>query len=102
MKTLPTNNRLSIAVLAAVTFAAPVLAQDANKRVEQYACKDVMREGGSARDVAIAFLHGYLLGKTSQSAFNVETLQKQTDTFLDRCLSNPNEMAVEAMAFVKK
>ncbi len=99
-------NKLSKTLLAAVIlvalFSVPVNAQDAGRTVEQYACKDVMRESGSARDVAIAFLHGYLLGKTTASAFNVEALQKQTDAFIDRCLNNPNEKAVEAMASTKK
>jgi hypothetical protein len=57
--------------------ASPVgaWAQDANGRtVEQYSCKDVMREHGNNRDVTIAFLHGYLLGKSGRSTFNIEDL----------------------------
>ncbi len=61
-----------------------------------------MRESGSNRDVSIAFLHGYLLGKSGGSEFNIETLAKQTDAFIDRCLENPGEKAIDAMAQVKK
>ena len=61
-----------------------------------------MRESGGNRDVAIAFLHGYLLGKSGGSAFNVETLRKQTDAFIDRCLDNPAQRAVDAMGVAKK
>lgn len=80
----------------------PVQAQDTNERtVEQYACKDILRESGSNRDVAIAFLHGFLLGKSGGSKFNLETLKKQTDTFLERCLENPHDKALDTMMKVK-
>jgi hypothetical protein len=49
----------------------------------------------------IAFLHGFLLGKSGSSKFDVEVLTKQTDAFIDRCLSNPDEKASDAMLKVK-
>lgn len=73
-----------------------------DRTVEQYLCKDVMRESGNNRDIAIAFLHGFLLGKTNASNFNLEVLERQTDAFIERCLSNPNEKAVDAMVAAKK
>ena len=77
-------------------------AQDANSRmVEQYSCKDVMREQGSNRDVTIAFLHGYLLGKSGRSTFNIDDLHKQTSAFIEYCLDNPGERAVDAMTKIK-
>src|SRR5450432_3972261 len=66
--------------------------------IEQYACRDVMRESGGNRDVAIAFLHGFLLGKSGSSKFNVDDLRKQSDDFIERCLNNPDEKAVDAMS----
>ncbi len=91
----------SIIVLSALPVPA-ALAQDTNERtIEQYACKDILRESGSNRDVAIAFLHGFLLGKSGSSKFNLETLKKQTDAFLDRCLENPHDKAVDTMMKVK-
>jgi len=90
---------------AAIMLAANPIgawAQDANGRtVEQYSCKDVMREHGSNRDVTIAFLHGYLLGKSGRPTFNVEDLHKQTSAFIEYCLDNPGEHAVDAMAKIK-
>lgn len=78
-------------------------AQPASERaVEQYSCKDVMREAGADRDVAVAFLHGFLLGKSGSSKFDLITLSKQTDDFFERCLSNPNEKAVDVMMNIKK
>jgi len=92
------------AFLIAAAFAAnPLSAQDAGERsTDQYACKDVMRESGSNRDVAIAFVHGIFVGKSGGTKFNIETLKKQTDAFIDRCLENPSEKAMDAMAKVKQ
>ena len=85
-------------VSAAMLAAAPGYAQDTGDRtIEQFACKDVMRDSGTNRDVAIAFLHGYLVGKSGSSKFNLEALKKQSDLFIDRCLDNPGEKAVDAM-----
>src|SRR5690242_8709089 len=67
-------------------------AQDTAKRtIEQYGCKDVMRESGTNRDVAIAFLHGYLLGKSGGSSFDLQTLRRQTDVFIENCLDHPGD-----------
>jgi HdeA/HdeB family len=100
-----TSTRTILAAMAALVVVAnplAVLAQDKSVRaVEQYACKEVMRENGSNRDTAIAFLHGFLLGKSGGSEFNLEKLTTQTDAFIDRCLNNPNEKAMDAMAKVK-
>jgi len=60
-----------------------------------------MRENGTNRDVAIAFLHGFLLGKSSGSKFDLDKLHNQTNEFIERCLDNPTENAVEVMSKVK-
>ena len=94
---------LAVAIVStAAVAAATVAAQDPSDRtVEQYACKEVMRETGSNREVAIAFLHGFLLGRSGSSKFNIDALHKQTDAFIDRCLENPAEKAIDAMMNVK-
>jgi len=60
-----------------------------------------MREHGSDRDVAIAFLHGFLLGKSGGSKFDLEVLHKQTKEFIERCLDNPKDRAIDVMSKVK-
>jgi hypothetical protein len=86
--------------IAAIPVAA--VAQDAsNRTVEQYTCKEVMRESGSGRDTAIAFLHGFLLGKSGGSDVNLEAMAKQTDAFIDHCLDNPSDGAMDAMVKAK-
>ena len=88
--------------LLGIVGAMPGFAQDNSERaVEQYACKDILRENGSNREVAIAFLHGFILGKTGSSKFNIEAMTKQTDAFLERCLENPHDKAIDAMLKVK-
>lgn len=91
------------AMLAAATAQAQDKTQDAGARtIAQYTCKDVMRESGGNRDVAIAFLHGFLLGQSGGSAFNVETLRRQTDAFIERCLDNPGLRAADVMTEIRK
>ncbi len=61
-------------------------------------CKDVMILSGSDRDTTIAFIHGYLLGKSGSS--KVDDLDKLTDTteaFLNKTLDEPNAKAVATM-----
>ena len=80
----------------------PAAAQDPKDRsVEQYLCKDIVRESGVDRDVAIAFLHGFLLGKSGSSKFNLDVLHKQSNDFIERCLDNLAERAVDSMSRVK-
>lgn len=95
---------VAVAALCAVS-TGPAAAQEqagAGRSIEQFACKDIMRDSGADRDVAIAFLHGYLLGKSGRSSFDTERLRAETDAFIDRCLDNPNEKAEQAMLAVKK
>ncbi len=61
-----------------------------------------MRESGANRDVAIAFLHGFLLGKSGASNFNVEILRKQSDQFIETCLEKPGDKAVNVMSAAKR
>jgi hypothetical protein len=99
------NNSSTMIAVATVILSAALgsaLAQDNGDRTtDQYTCKDVMRESGTNRDVAIAFVHGYLLGKANATKFNIEELEKQSDAFIDFCLNNPNEKALDAMAKLK-
>lgn len=90
-------------VLSLLLAAETALAQvDKNRTIEQYECKDVIRDSGANRDVAIAFLHGFLLGKSGGSSFDLAALHKQSDAFIERCLDNPKEKAVDAMSAVKQ
>jgi len=92
-----------VATLTLAFSAAPTFAQaGADRTTDQYLCKDIMRDGGGNRDVAIAFIHGVLLGKSGDTKFNLETLAKQTDSFIDHCLDHPNDKAMDAMTKIKK
>jgi hypothetical protein len=87
-------------LLAGLSYA--FAQQGTSRTVEQYLCKDVMREHGDNRDVAIAFLQGYMLGKIGSSSFDLDALHKQTTDFIEYCLDHPAEKAADAMAQVKK
>jgi len=104
-----TKQLFVVAALATATMTGSVQAQtpapaqdQGDRAIEQYACKDILRDSGANRDVAIAFLHGYLLGKSGGSKFNLDKLRSQTDAFIERCLDNPAEKAEQAMITVKK
>ena len=60
-----------------------------------------MREDSTSRDAAIAFLDGFLLGKSGQSSYNVGALAKQTDAFIHHCLDNPTDKAIDALINAK-
>ena len=94
---------VTAAIMVATAIAVgPASAQiQADRSVDQYLCKDIMRESGSGREVPIAFLHGFLLGKSGGQNFNVDLLLRKTDAFIDYCLENPNVKAIDAMMKVK-
>ena len=90
-------------LIAVLCWTGASSAQTTSDRaVEAFTCKDVMREPNSSREVAIAFLHGFLLGKSGGSKFNVEVLEKQTNAFIEQCLDDPKGNAVDVMARVRK
>jgi hypothetical protein len=96
-------NILAAAVIfGAATMSATAQDSGADRTVDQYTCKDILRENGAPREVAVAFLHGYLLGKEGGAKFNIETLLKQTDAFIDHCLDNSKDKAIDAMMKAKK
>jgi len=80
--------------------ALPASAQPLS--VDSFTCKDVMRSGDTDRDTTIAFLHGFLLAKSGGTTIDVEAMSKQTDAFIERCLDEPAEKALDSMAAVKK
>lgn len=92
---------LAAAILqAGLALSSAVAQNDKDRAIEQYTCKDIMRESGASRDVAIAFLRGFLLGKSGSTKFNLDALHKQSDEFIERCLANPDEKAMDAMSKV--
>ena len=91
--TVNRNGAIALALLSAsICGVGPARSQASSEReVERFTCKDVMREPNTSREVAIAFLHGYLLGKSGTSKFDVDLLKAQTDSFVDQCLDHPAE-----------
>ena len=94
---------LAAAILMTVLLCVnSALAQNQSDRVvELFTCKDVMRQPNTSREIAIAFLHGYLLGKSGISKFNVEELESQTNAFIEQSLDNPQSKAVDVMSKLK-
>lgn len=99
-------NRLVSTVLISTSLAmfslAGTAAETNDKNLNDYSCKDVMRFSGEHREVAIALLHGYFMGKQGTTAFNTDTLSARTDRFIDHCLDNPAVKALDSMAKASK
>ena len=87
---------------AAQQSAKAAAKSDQSDDLERYLCKDVMRMTGEDRIIATAFLHGYTLGKKSSTKYVPAELSKITDSFVEHCLSNPNDKALQAFTKLAK
>ena len=67
--------------------------------ISHYLCKDIMRMTNEERAVSMGVLHGYRLGKKSETSFVSEELAKVSNDFVEYCLDNPHEKALAS--FVK-
>ena len=86
-----------------IAFSGIAFGQDGNmKDLNDYLCKDVMRLSGSDRDVAIGVFHAFILGKKGTTKFDVPKLSDATDEFVERCLANPDDKALEVMEKLTK
>ena len=66
--------------------------------LSSFSCKDLMRYDTPDRDIAISFIHGYLLGKKGTPQYAADALGKATDAFIEHCLDNPKDNALKVMA----
>lgn len=72
------------------------------KNINNFTCKAIVRANDFDQDAAIAFMHGYLLGKSGKETFDSEKLGLASDVFIDTCLDNPNSIAIEVLAKIVK
>jgi hypothetical protein len=92
----------TVALLSGTTAAALADEPATKKDLSEYRCKDVMRLSGSEREVSLALVHGYRLGKIGTTQFDVEVLSDLTDRFIDYCLDNPTDNALAAFEKLAK
>lgn len=84
--------------ISAIFALAPAAAQPKTEvTIDRYSCRELLRESGTDRDVAVSFIHGYILGKAGATKLNIETVRKHTNQFIERCLDNPQAGALETM-----
>lgn len=76
-----------------ISFAA----EEEQSNINSFLCKDILRVAGDERDIAVAFMHGYLLGKSGKETFNRPTLSAATDGFIEACLDNVDAVAVKTL-----
>ena len=91
---------LVTAAVASMLFvgASAVNAEEASAQrdLNNYTCKEVMRSSGTERELTLAFVHGYRLGKKGATQYDVEALSAITDKFIEHCLDNPGDKALPA------
>ena len=98
MKTI--KSFISVVTVSAVVSLGTVGVAHAGeemKNINEFKCKDILRTSGEDRDIAVGFLHGYLLGKSGKETFNKEKLMKATDGFIEACLDNTGAVAVKTL-----
>ena len=75
---------------------------DKTEDLEGFLCKDVVRMTGEDRVIALSALHGYTLGKKGTTKYVPAELSKTSDAFVEHCLSNPNDKALQAFTKLAK
>jgi hypothetical protein len=87
------------AAIATVLFAGgtAIASEDLSddRDLTTFHCKDIMRLSGSERENTLALAHGFRLGKMSTTKYEIEDLSDLTDRFIDYCLDNPDDKAME-------
>jgi len=90
----PTVAVLALFVISSATGAAEPT--ETKRDFGTLACKDMMRLSGNDREIALAFAHGYILGRKNTTQYDVEALAQVTDQFIDYCLDHPAENALKS------
>ena len=75
---------------------------DKTDYLDSFLCKDIMRMSGDDRIIATSVLHGYTLGKKGTTKYVSAELSKITDSFVEHCLNNPNDKALQAFTKLAK
>lgn len=85
-------------VVPALLSSGAVVADDTIKDLKTITCKAVMKNEGGNQDVVIAFMHGYLMGKSGGTRVDTVKLGEASDAFIDACLDNPKSIAIKVLA----
>ena len=98
----PVLAALSVTALLCVAATAMAAETPEMRDLSEFSCKDVMILSGADRDISIAFVHGYILGKNGTTKYQIDKLAKITDAFIDYCLDHPEENALASFEKVYK
>ena len=84
------------------TSALAARPSGSTKDLANFRCKDVTRLSGEERQIALALVHGYVLGKKGTTRYDVELLSQITDEFVDYCLDHPTANALKSFEKIAK
>jgi hypothetical protein len=89
--------------LAGMVFSGVALSEEQGQLdLSNYSCKDIMRMSGNDRDLAIVALHAFSMGKKGTTKIDITELSGATDAFVETCLDNPKENALDTMEKLSK
>ena len=89
---------------AALWLPGTLSAAESNemRRIDQVSCKDIMRTSGEDRVIALALLHGYLMGKRGVTTIDAVAMGQASDQFIEFCLDHPEDGALSTFEAIAK
>ena len=93
---------LTIATILSFSVTGISVAQDDDIDLSAITCKEVMRTSGADRDSVMALMQGYVLGKKGATKFNSTKLANVSDEFVEHCLDNPTDKALDTLGKIAK
>jgi hypothetical protein len=83
-------------------YATAGAAEDEVVDMNNYLCKDIMRMSGEERGLALGVMHGYALGKKGATSFKPDDANALSNDFIEYCLDNPSDKALESFEKLMK
>ena len=84
---------LTLSVMGGTVFAE----EDETADIGKLTCREVVLQTGSDRPTTIAFLHGFLLGKSGGTVINVDKMVEATESMLESCIDEPSAIAIDVL-----
>ncbi len=100
-------SRTVLVIIGVLQFSGVAAADESSsdgvvREIHHLQCRDLMLTSGSDRDVTLAFLQGYALGKAGVSSADSEKLTLASKMLLERCVDAPASSALDSLDAVNK
>jgi len=91
--------------IALFTIATAAVAEEAIRThadITTLTCKDIMSADDRGRELSMAYMHGYLNGKSGNTKLELDKNAGITDKVRDHCLDNPTAKFVDTFVTLGK